>query len=66
MAEPRQEPPVDDDENDFIDPETGAMKADHPMMLKAQEALKKQLVASKQRLEEDLREKKITLKAGIR
>eukprot|EP00798_Chlamydomonas_sp_ICE-L_P001679 gene1679-33074_t len=42
----------------------GAMNPDHPLLARAQNALKKQLLTNKQRLEEELREKKSSLQAA--
>jgi hypothetical protein len=43
---------------------TVGLPPDHPLLARAQEALKKQLVANKTRLEDELREKQNALKAS--
>jgi len=58
MAQPPTEPTM----SDFIDPETGAMRSDHPLLAPIQEKLRVQLVAQQQRLEEEMRMKKNALK----
>ena len=40
----------------------GSLPADHPMLQQAQEKLKEQLLATKQRLEEELQERKYAIK----
>lgn len=49
-------------EDNLIFNDNGAMNPDHPLLARAQEALKRQLQANKFRLEEDLREKRNALK----
>ena len=41
----------------------GGLHPDHPLLARAQEALKKQLLANKKRLEDEYREKQNELKA---
>ena len=41
----------------------GGLHPDHPLLARAQEALKKQLLANKKRLEDEFREKQNELKA---
>ena len=42
----------------------GGMHPDHPLLQRAQAALKQQLLTSKQRVEEDLREKQNALRVS--
>jgi hypothetical protein len=43
----------------------GGLHPDHPLLARAQEALKTQLVANKKRLEDELREKHNALKVRV-
>ena len=43
----------------------GSFPADHPMLQQAQEKLKEQLLATKQRLEEELQERKYAIKVPL-
>ena len=62
MADPQDYPgPGPDDDGDNVTDFTGAMNPDHPLLARAQTALKQQLMTNKQRLEEELREKKNAL-----
>lgn len=48
------------------DDEVAALPPDHPLLRRAQEALQRQLAEQKQRLEEDLRDRKKALKVRER
>ena len=43
----------------------GSLPADHPMLRQAQEKLKEQLLATKQRLEEELQERRYAIKVPL-
>lgn len=53
-----------DPEDNGIFNENGAMNPDHPLLARAQTALKQQLLTNKQRLEEELREKQNALQVA--
>eukprot|EP00793_Prasinoderma_coloniale_P004897 PRCOL_00000658-RA len=56
-------PPPDDDANSlFLDEDAGDINPEHPLFARAQEALRKQLLDSKRRAGEELREKENALK----
>ena len=58
MVEELQESPDDV-------PFHGSLPADHPMLQQAQEKLKEQLLATKQRLEEELQERTYAIKVQV-
>ena len=66
-GEPVEETPRDEDEveeDNLIFGEDGGLNPDHPLLRRAQQALKAQLLKTKQGLEEDLRVKSKALKVG--
>jgi len=63
-AGPGPESDVEDEEDLGIFGEDGAMNPDHPLMKRAQDALKAQLEESRQKLVEQLREKAEELKVS--
>ena len=65
-AGPGPESDVEDEEDLGIFGEDGAMNPDHPLMKRAQDALKAQLEESRQKLVEQLREKSEELKVSGR
>lgn len=48
--------------DDIMNGADGGLHPDHPLLARAQEALKKQLLANKKRLEDELREKNNAVK----
>ncbi|KAK9829105.1 hypothetical protein WJX72_003917 [[Myrmecia] bisecta] len=59
---PAESPPPVEDSFNAMNMDDGSMDADHPLLARAQEALKKQLQENKLRLEGELREKAGALK----
>ncbi len=65
--QPPQEPlPEQPEEDAFIFNADGAMQPDHPLLARAQAALKRQLQAEQLRLQEELREKQIMVNVSVR
>lgn len=73
MADQRAESPMNastlperpDAADEYIFSSGGAMNPDHPLLARAQAALKTQLQGNQQRLQEELREKNIMLDVRV-
>jgi hypothetical protein len=70
MADPEsvepEEPYEEPSRDDSVVGDDGALRPDHPLLARAQAALKKQLEDSRLRLQEELREKNIQLNVSVR
>lgn len=62
MADPMDQPSTSDPVDNQIFGEQGGLRPDHPLLRRAQEALKVQFEANRTRLQEELREKANALK----